>query len=267
VSRAPQSEKDRPGTPAAATAPRTSRLARRLAKLRLPQHVAIIMDGNGRWARRRGLPRIEGHRRGAESVRRVIEVCAEARIRYLTLYAFSTENWKRPPEEIRELMQLLKRFLEQHRPDLDRYQVRLNVIGQLERLPEDVRDILSTLCRETRDHDKGVLTLALSYGSRTEITEAVRTIASKVAEGRLRVEDITEQTVAAHLYTADLPDPDLIIRTSGELRLSNFLLWQASYAELWVTPTLWPDFGEREFIQALEDYSRRQRRFGGVEDA
>lgn len=225
------------------------------------------MDGNGRWARRRGLPRIEGHRRGAESVRRVIEVCAEGRIPYLTLYAFSTENWKRPPEEVRELMQLLKEFLERHRPDLDKYKVRLNAIGQLDRLPEDVRATLTSVCRETRDYDQGVLTLALSYGSRAEITEAVQKIAAKVAEGRLRVESITEQVVAAHLYTADLPDPDLIIRTSGELRLSNFLMWQASYAELWITPTLWPDFGKREFVRALEDFSRRRRRFGGVEDA
>ncbi len=235
-----------------------------LRGLALPTHVAIIMDGNGRWARRRGLPRIEGHRHGAESVRRAVEVCAEAKIRYLTLYAFSTENWKRPKNEVQELMRLLEDFLKRHADDLQKHRIRLNTIGDTERLPVRVRRMLDRVKRATAEHMEGTLTLALSYGSRAEITAAVRKIAGKVRAGFLEPEAITEETVAAHLYTADLPDPDLIIRTSGELRLSNFLLWQASYAELWVTPTLWPDFGKKDFISALRDYARRRRRFGGL---
>ncbi len=234
---------------------------------RRPRHVAIIMDGNGRWARERGLPRIEGHRRGAQSVRRVVKACADANIRYLTLYAFSTENWRRPPGEVRALMDLLDRFLKERLSDLTKHRIRLNAIGDLERLPPSVRHTLDRVCRETRAYSEGVLTLALSYGGRAEITNAVRRIAREVRGGRLDPDRIDENTVSAHLDTAGLPDPDLIIRTSGEMRLSNFLLWQASYAELWVTSTYWPDFTEQEFFRALDDYSRRRRRFGGVADA
>ena len=235
--------------------------------LERPGHVAIIMDGNGRWAREHGLPRIEGHRRGAESVRRVVKACADAHIRYLTPYAFSTENWQRPPKEIKALMDLLDRFLRQRHSDLDRHGIRLNAIGDLDRLPPHVHETLDRVCRATSSHTKGTLTLALSYGGRAEITSAVRRIARKVKAGMIDPEQIREETVTEHLDTADIPDPDLIIRTSGEMRLSNFLLWQASYAELWVTPTYWPDFTEKEFFQALDDYSRRRRRFGGIASA
>ena len=232
-----------------------------------PRHVAIIMDGNGRWAREHGLPRIEGHRRGAESVRKVVKACSDAHIRYLTLYAFSTENWQRPPREVGALMDLLDRFLRQLLGDLDKHGIRLNAIGDLDRLAPHVRKTLDRVCHVTSANSEGTLTLALSYGGRSEITSAVRKIARKVKAGELDPEQIGEKTITEHLDTADLPDPDLIIRTSGEMRLSNFLLWQASYAELWVTPTYWPDFTEKEFFLALDEYSRRRRRFGGIVNA
>ena len=237
------------------------------AELKVPQHVAIIMDGNGRWAHRHGLPRIEGHKAGAESVRRVLEACSELGVHYLTLYAFSTENWQRPQIEVRDLMRLLRSFLESHLPDLQRHDIRLNAVGRLERLPQAVRQVLQRVMNATRDNASGVLTLALSYGARDEIVEACRQLASEVRSGRMTCEDITEATFAQNLFTCHLPDPDLIIRTSGELRLSNFLLWQASYAELWVTETYWPDFGKEEFRRAIEDYGRRARRFGGLGNA
>ena len=245
---------------------RTQRLGN-AAEVHRPRHVAIIMDGNGRWAREHGLPRVEGHRRGAQSVRRVVKACADAHIRYLTLYAFSTENWLRPPEEIRALMDLLNRFLRERLSDLEKHRIRLNAIGDLDRLPAHVRETLDRVCRKTRSNSEGTLTLALSYGGRAEITAAVRKIAREVKAGQLDPDRIMEETVSAHLDTADLPDPDLIIRTSGEMRLSNFLLWQASYAELWVTPTYWPDFTAEEFFRALDEYSRRRRRFGGIDNA
>ena len=236
-------------------------------ELNVPQHVAIIMDGNGRWARRHDLPRIEGHKAGAEAVRRVMDACSELGVRYLTLYAFSTENWQRPRTEVRELMRLLRSFLESHLADLRKHDIRLNAVGRLDRLPRGVQQVLRRVMNATRDNASGVLTLALSYGARDEIVEACRRLASEVEAGRMACEDITEATFSRSLFTRDLPDPDLIIRTSGELRLSNFLLWQASYAELWVTETYWPDFGRDEFRQAIEDYSRRARRFGGLQDA
>ncbi|MFA4944322.1 MAG: isoprenyl transferase [Lentisphaeria bacterium] len=229
-----------------------------------PRHIAIIMDGNGRWAQGRGLPRLEGHRAGAESVRRVVELCGEFKIPYLTLYAFSTENWRRPAAEVAALMRLLERFLREREKDLHRHQLRLHVIGQVERLPAGPRTLLEQVMARTAHHTAGVLTLALSYGGREELARAARRIAERVRAGTLDPEAVTEETVAGELYTAGLPDPDLLIRTSGELRLSNFLLWQLSYAELYVTPCLWPDFGRAEFVLALEEYARRQRRFGGV---
>ena len=232
-----------------------------------PQHVAIIMDGNGRWAQRQGLPRIEGHRAGAQAVRRAVEFCSEASIHYLTLYAFSTENWQRPAGEIRQLMELLRRFIGDHLEDLQKHGIRLNAIGDLERLPIPVRKSLSAAIRQTRTNDAGVLTLALSYGSRREIVRAAVQLAERVQKGELAPEAITEEVFAGYLYTADLPDPDLIIRTSGEFRLSNFLLWQASYAELWVTETYWPDFGAEDFREAIREYARRHRRFGGLKNA
>ena len=234
---------------------------------RVPEHVAIIMDGNGRWARRQGKPRMEGHKAGAESVRRVVEACSELGVRYLTLYAFSTENWRRPAAEVYELMRLLERFLAEHLEDLERRGIRLNAIGELDRLPLPVRRGLARVMEATRDNDKGVLTLALSYGSRAEIVAAARSIADDVQRGVLTPEQVDEEELASRLYTADLPDPDLIIRTAGEMRLSNFLLWQASYAELWVTEKTWPEFDGDLFRQAVDDYGRRERRFGKIPHA
>ena len=234
-------------------------------ELRLPRHVAIIMDGNGRWAQARGLPRIHGHRAGTKSVTRIVEACSEWKIPYLTLYAFSTENWNRPKAEVDELMALLVRFLRGRASDLHRNRVRLTAIGQIERLPSAVQTTLKRVIADTAAYTGGTLTLALSYGSRDEILAAVRQMATDVQAGRLQPEEISEERFSQYLYTRDMPDPDLIIRTSGEMRLSNFLLWQASYAEFYVTPTLWPDFGKDEFREALTQYSQRDRRFGGVQ--
>ena len=233
----------------------------------IPRHVAIIMDGNGRWAQARGLKRIDGHRAGAESVRRVVEACSEAGIEYLTLYAFSTENWQRPRSEVRALMDLLRLSLAERLGDLRKHRVRLNVIGDVGRLPKAVQKTLSRVMAETRDFDAGTLTLALNYGARAEIASAARRLSIDVKEGRVEPDSITEELFADYLYTAGLPDPDLIIRTANEMRLSNFLLWQASYAEFWVTPTLWPDFGGAEFLEAIRAYSARARRFGGLSSA
>ena len=232
-----------------------------------PTHVAIIMDGNGRWAEQRGLPRIQGHRAGAETVRRIVEVCSDMQIKHLTLYAFSTENWRRPASEIAALMKLLDSFLKERLKDLHKHRIRLNALGEIHRLPRFVQKSLQRVMDATKDYDAGTLNLALSYGSRAEITAAARILAEKVRDGIMRPEEITEDVLAAHLYTADMPDPDLIIRTAAEYRLSNFLLWQASYSELWITSTLWPDFSKDEFRQAILDFSQRTRRFGGVEHA
>ncbi|MCX8156676.1 MAG: isoprenyl transferase [Verrucomicrobiae bacterium] len=234
------------------------------AKANLPVHVAIIMDGNGRWAKQRGLPRVEGHRHGVESVRAVVRACGELGIKYLTLYAFSVENWNRPKDEVDTLMKYLARFLKTEVAELQRNNVRLEVIGQVYRLPEFVQDQLKKTQAALAKNNGLTLILALSYGGRTELVEAMRTIASKVKAGQLEPEEINEQVVAQHLYTRHYPDPDLLIRTSGEMRVSNFLLWQISYTELVVTPTLWPDFRKPQLYAALEEYTRRHRRFGGV---
>jgi len=234
------------------------------ARANLPTHVAIIMDGNGRWAKQRHLPRVEGHRHGVESVRAVVRACGELGIKYLTLYAFSVENWNRPKEEVDTLMKYLAHFLKNELGELNRNNVRLEVIGQIYRLPEFVQTQLAKTRAALSKNNGLTLTLALSYGGRTEIVEAVRSIATKVKEGKLEPAEITEQVFAQHLYTRNYPDPDLLIRTSGEMRLSNFLLWQISYAELVVTPTLWPDFRKAQLYEALEEYTRRHRRFGTV---
>ena len=232
------------------------------AKAVLPVHVAIIMDGNGRWAKERHLPRVEGHRMGVESVRAVVRAAGEAGINYLTLYAFSVENWNRPKEEVDTLMKYLARFLKTEIPELNRNNVRLEAIGQIYRLPEFVQDQLQKT-QAALAHNNGLtLILALSYGSRTEIIEAVRSIAAQAKEGNIEPAEIGEQTLSQQLYTRHWPDPDLLIRTSGEMRLSNFLLWQISYAEFVVTPTLWPDFRQPQFFEALEEYARRHRRYG-----
>lgn len=235
-----------------------------LASASSPTHVAIIMDGNGRWAKQRHLPRIEGHRNGVESVRAIVRAAGEIGIKYLTLYAFSVENWNRPKDEVDMLMKYLARYLKNEIGELNRNNVRLDVIGQTYRLPEFVQQQLDRTRAALARNNGLTLILALSYGGRTEIVEAVRSIARQVKEGGLEPAEITEQVVAQHLYTRHYPDPDLLIRTSGELRVSNFLLWQISYAEFVVTPTLWPDFRKPQFLDALEEYARRHRRFGGV---
>jgi len=234
------------------------------AKTSVPRHVAIIMDGNGRWARQRGWPRLRGHREGANSVRAILRACRRAGVQYLTLYAFSVENWVRPRAEISGLMGLLRKFLREQEHELHEHQVRLRVIGRPQDLPAAVQRELNRVLAATAHYTGGQLILALSYGSRAEITDAARRIAADVQAGRLRPEDVTEQALAARLYAPDVPDPDLLIRTSGEMRVSNFLLWQISYAELYVTDVLWPDFREAEFQRALDDYARRHRRFGGL---
>src|SRR5438874_3539194 len=234
------------------------------AKATLPRHVAIIMDGNGRWARQRHLPRIEGHRAGAESARVIIRTSGELGIKYLTLYAFSVENWNRPPDEVDALMKYLIHYLKSETPELNKNNVRLEVIGQIYRLPENVQEHLKKSITNLSRNNGLTLVMALSYGSRIEIVEAVRAIAGKVKLGKLEPADINEKIISDHLWTRSIPDPDLLIRTSGEMRVSNFLLWQISYAELVITPTLWPDFRKPQFLAALEEYARRHRRFGGV---
>jgi undecaprenyl diphosphate synthase len=231
---------------------------------KLPRHVAIIMDGNGRWAQKRLLNRVKGHEKGVEVVRNIVRTCRKLHIAALTLYAFSTENWQRPKNEIKALMALLKSFLKKELPELQEQRIRLGVIGQPHRLPLDVQEALRNAMSATADNDRMLLNLALSYGGRTEITEMVQQIAGRVAGGTLSPGDIDEAMVADHLYTRGLPDPDLLIRTSGEMRLSNFLLWQLAYAEFFVTDTLWPDFTPEEFLAILTQYQQRDRRFGKV---
>lgn len=222
------------------------------------------MDGNGRWAKQRHLPRVEGHRNGVESVRAVVRAAGEAGVKYLTLYAFSVENWNRPKDEVDTLMQYLARFLKNEIGELNRNNVRLEAIGQIYRLPEFVQEQLRKTRAALSRNNGLTLILALSYGGRTELIETTRIIAQKVKDGELEPAEITEQVISEYLYTGPYPDPDLLIRTSGEMRLSNFLLWQISYAELVVTPTLWPDFRKPQFYEALEEYTRRHRRFGLV---
>jgi len=231
---------------------------------KVPLHVAIIMDGNGRWAKQHRLPRLSGHEAGRKSVKKVVQAAIAHGVRYLTLYAFSVENWQRPREEVQGLMGLLRLVLREELAEMGREGVRLRAIGRLEDLPEAVRGELESAIEKTRTNSKLDLVLALSYGSRVEITEAVKAIAREVKSGNIEPENIREKTLADHLYTRDLPDPDLLIRTSGEMRVSNFMLWQISYAEIHVTPVLWPDFGKEQFAAALADYARRERRFGGI---
>ncbi|HWP59372.1 MAG TPA: polyprenyl diphosphate synthase [Candidatus Acidoferrales bacterium] len=233
-----------------------------LDRSRLPRHVAIIMDGNGRWARSRGKSRIAGHRRGTSSVRAVVETSRKLGIPFLTLYAFSSENWLRPEEEVRALMGLLRTYLVSERPKMMRYGIRLLSIGDRERLPPPVRRVLEQTIKLTRHNQRMTVILALSYSGRGDIVKAARALAQKVRDGVWRAEDIDDAAVAAHTETAGLPDPDLLIRTSGEMRISNFFLWQLPYTELYFTPTLWPDFRADEYISALREFQRRRRRFG-----
>ena len=231
---------------------------------RLPRHVAIIMDGNGRWARRRGLPRFYGHREGVKVVKRIITKACEIPIPVLTLYAFSRENWERPQEEIMVLMELLRAYLREELPEMKARGIRFRVIGERERFPSDIQEMIARCEEETASCSRMTLVLALSYGGRAEIVRAVKLLAEEVKAGKVSPEAITPETFARYLYTADLPDPDLLIRTSGEQRISNFLLYQCAYTEFYFTPVLWPDFTEEEFLKALLDYQRRERRFGRV---
>jgi undecaprenyl diphosphate synthase len=231
---------------------------------RLPRHIAIIMDGNGRWARQRHLPRVEGHRAGADSAKAIIRAAGDLGVGFLTLYAFSTENWSRPKTEVNTLMRYLVHYLKRETPDLHRNNVRLEAIGQIDRLPTHVQAQLQK-SRDTLAGNTGLtLILALSYSGRTELVEAVRAIARKVKAGTLEPDAIEEATISGHLYTHQWPDPDLLIRTSGEMRVSNFLLWQISYTEFVVTQTLWPDFRRPQLEEAIEEYASRHRRFGGL---
>lgn len=230
----------------------------------IPQHIAIIMDGNGRWAKSRGLPRAEGHRAGAESVREAIDACKELGVQYLTLYAFSSENWSRPQAEVSALMILLEKFLASKAEDLMRQNVRLQVIGQTDRLPESTRETLRKVIAQTATNDSLTLVLALSYGSREEITAATRKIAQGILDGNWKIEDITPELLASQLDTATMPDPDLLIRTSGEMRVSNFLLWQISYAEMVIVDKYWPDFRQGDLFAAFAEYQKRHRRFGSI---
>ena len=234
------------------------------AKAAVPTHVAIIMDGNGRWAKQRHLPRVEGHRNGVESVRAIVRAAGEVGVKYLTLYAFSVENWSRPKDEVDTLMLYLARFLKNEIGELNKSNVRLAAIGQIYRLPEFVQEQLKKTKAALAKNTGLTLILALSYGGRTELVEAVRSIGQKIKDGELEPAEINEQLISENLYTRHYPDPDLLIRTSGEMRISNFLLWQISYSELVVTPTLWPDFRKAQFFEALEEYTRRNRRFGLV---
>jgi len=235
----------------AATAPRP-----------VPRHIAIIMDGNGRWAKARGLPRIAGHRRGAEAARRTVITAAELGVPYLTLFGFSSENWNRPSSEIQDLMGLLRHYLHGEIAELHRNRVRLKVIGDLATLDPDIFSLIGHAETMTRDNSRIILTIALSYGARAEIVAAVREIARQVVSGGLAVDAIDEGCFARHLFTADLPEPDLLIRTSGEQRISNFLLWQSAYSEFVFTKTLWPDFSKSDLQQAIDEFCGRERRYG-----
>jgi len=230
--------------------------------LPLPRHIAIIMDGNGRWAQARGLPRIAGHRQGAEAVRRTVRCAGELGVPYLTLFGFSSENWKRPLSEIDDLMGLLRHYLRGEIAELHKNGVRLRVIGDRERLAPDIVTLIANAEALTRANSGVSLTIALSYGGRAEIVAVVRALAAKAAAGDLRADEIDEAVISRHLFTADIPDPDLLIRTSGEQRISNFLLWQCAYSELVFTKTLWPDFGQADLEQAIADFGCRERRYG-----
>ena len=231
---------------------------------RLPRHIAIIMDGNGRWARRRRLPRIAGHRAGAQAVHDAVENCSRLGIKGLTLYAFSTENWKRPRTEVDTLMSLLREYIRKELAEIHRNGIRLQILGRYEQLPPEVLQDLEDALRQTASNKGMVLNVALNYSARTELVDAFQAIWNEARESGNPAPAITEQTISDHLYTRGLPDPDLLIRTSGEMRVSNFLLWQIAYAEIWVTDTCWPDFNRRTLLQAILDFQKRERRYGGL---
>jgi len=239
---------------------------REMDKSQLPKHVAIIMDGNGRWARLRGKSRLEGHRRGKASVKAVLELTRRLGISYLSLYAFSAENWQRPKAEVEALMALLEHYLIVEQANMMRHGIRLMAIGDCARLPHSVQSTLDRAMNATKDNKGLTVILALSYSGRNDIVQMVRQIAAKVKHGDCNVEDVDEALISAHMETAAIPDPDLLIRTSGEIRVSNFFLWQIAYTELYITPVLWPDFREEEYLEALMEFQQRQRRFGRTQE-
>jgi len=240
-------------------------LLAQIDQARLPEHIAVIMDGNGRWAKARGKPRIFGHREGAESVRSILDTCARLQIKAVTLYAFSTENWKRPEDEVSGLMQMLKFYLKKELKTVHKNNIRFQAIGKIEGLSADLQKQLASAMEYTSKNTGTVLSVALNYGGRAEITEAVKKAAKKVLENGDNIDNLSEADIEANLYTRGLPEVDLMIRTSGEFRISNFLLWQLAYSEIYVTPTLFPDFRRAEIFKAIIDFQKRERRFGGVE--
>lgn len=239
-------------------------LLARVDRTRLPRHIAIIMDGNGRWARRRRLPRIAGHRAGAQAVRNTVESCSRLGVKALTLYAFSTENWKRPRAEVDMLMDLLREYIRRELAEIHRNGIRMRILGRYEELPTEVCQDLEDALRRTAANQGMVLNVALNYSARSELVDAFHSILKHVQRNGSTDAAVTEQTISDHLYTCGLPDPDLLIRTSGEMRVSNFLLWQIAYAEIWVTDTCWPDFKRRHLLQAILDFQKRERRYGGL---
>jgi undecaprenyl diphosphate synthase len=232
-------------------------------KDKLPQHLAIIMDGNGRWAERRGLPRSVGHREGAKTVRRVITNCLDFNIPILTIFAFSTENWKRPRKEITYLIKLFERVLSREKENLVKNNVKINFIGRLDNLPNSLTEKMKELHESTKKNNKLILNIAINYSGRTEIIDALKSILLKIDNKKLSIEEINENTIRDNLYTRNLPDPDLLIRTAGEMRISNFMLWQIAYTELWVTPVFWPDFDENNLVEAIINFQKRVRKYGG----
>jgi len=232
---------------------------------KLPQHLAIIMDGNGRWAKKRGLPRSAGHREGAKAVKRVIASCLNFNIPILTIFAFSTENWKRPKIEINYLLKLFERVLSKEKAGLIKNNIKINFIGRLNDLPNSLNEKINELSESTRKNNKLILNIAINYGGKAEIIDAIKSITLKIIEGKLNIEEINENTIRDNLYTQNLPDPDLLIRTAGEMRISNFMIWQIAYTELWVTPVFWPDFGENNLIEAIINFQKRVRKYGGKE--
>ena len=233
-------------------------------KAKTPAHIAIILDGNGRWAKQRGLTRIKGHTRGADAVTEITQHCAKRKVKQLTFYTFSQENWKRPKLEIRFLMRLIAKYLIKERKNIEENNIRLTAIGRIDGLPENVRKELDISIEESKNNTGMVLCLALNYGGRSEIVDAAKKIAREVECGNMELEDVTEESFNDYLYMPHMPDPDLLIRTGGEIRISNFLLWEISYTELWFTKTCWPDFSTEELDEAIKDYGSRERRFGGV---
>jgi undecaprenyl diphosphate synthase len=232
-------------------------------KDKIPQHLAIIMDGNGRWAERRGLPRSAGHREGAKTVRKIITSCLNFNIPILTIFAFSTENWKRPKNEITFLMKLFERVLSKEKANLTKNNIKINFIGKLDNLPNSLTEKMKELHECTKSNDKLILNIAINYSGRSEIVDALKSILLKINKKKLTIEEINENIIKDNLYTRNLPDPDLLIRTAGEMRVSNFMLWQIAYTELWVTPVFWPDFNENNLVEAIRNFQKRVRKYGG----